>query len=329
MNSNLYKDTDHIRALMNRCGEKRSPFLFILNFELTEGYFVENPLGQDHILFRMRGYGNDTDILTSDAGQDKIDMFPLSADEYKRRFNIVRNGLYSGNSFLANLTVKTEIDISLSLREIFQRSKAPYSLYVPERFVCFSPERFVKIENREISTNPMKGTIDASIPEAEQLILSDFKEKAEHNTIVDLLRNDLSLSATNVHVSRSRYIEKIKGGNREILQVSSEIKGTLPSGYREYLGDIIFKMLPAGSISGAPKASTVRLIQEAEKESRGYYTGIAGYFDGNVLDSAVLIRFVEEDGEKMCFRSGGGITAYSNWEEEYKEVLNKIYLPFI
>lgn len=329
MNSNLYKDTDHIRALMNRCGEKRSPFLFILNFELTEGYFVENPLGQADVLFRMGGYGNDKDVLTSATEQDKIDIFPLSADEYKKRFDIVRSGLYSGNSFLANLTVKTKIGISLSLYEIFQRSKAPYSLYIPGRFVCFSPERFVKIEEGQISTNPMKGTIDASIPNAEQLILTDFKEKAEHNTIVDLLRNDLSLSATDVRVSRFRYVEKIRARNKEILQVSSEIKGTLSRDYKEHLGDIIFKMLPAGSISGAPKASTVRLIQAAEKESRGYYTGIAGYFDGSVLDSAVLIRFIEEDEGKMYFRSGGGVTAYSDWEEEYKEVLNKIYLPFV
>lgn len=329
INSNLYKNTDTIRLLMNKNGEKCIPFLFILNFELTEGYFIENPLLQNNILFRFQGEGNKTDINPINANQVKIDTFPLLADEYKNRFDIIRKGLYDGNSFLANLTVKTEIRTSLSLSEIFKSSKAPYSVYVPGRFVCFSPERFVKIENRRISTNPMKGTIDASVPNAEQIILNDFKETAEHNTIVDLLRNDLSLSATNVHVSRFRYIEKIKARNKEILQVSSEIEGTLPANYKEQLGDIIFKMLPAGSISGAPKISTVRLIQNSEKESRGYYTGIVGYFDGNTLDSAVLIRFIEKDGDKMYFRSGGGITAYSNWEEEYQEVLNKIYLPFV
>ncbi|GHV14001.1 aminodeoxychorismate synthase component I [Bacteroidia bacterium] len=328
MNLNLYNDIDHIRVLMNRCGEEGIPFVFILNFELTEGYFIENPLAQDEILFRMGDVGNQK-IPGEGDGPNDIEIFPLSLKDYKKRFDVVRNGLYSGNSFLTNLTVRTKIRTDLSLNEIFNRSSAPYSLYVPGRFVCFSPERFVKIENGQISTNPMKGTIDASIPDAGQLILDDFKEKAEHNTIVDLLRNDLSLSATNVHVSRFRYIEKIKARNKEILQVSSEIKGTLSSDYREHLGDIIFKMLPAGSISGAPKASTVRLIQEAEKEPRGYYTGIAGYFDGDMLDSAVLIRFIEEYEGKMYFRSGGGITAYSDWEEEYREVLNKIYLPFI
>jgi para-aminobenzoate synthetase component 1 len=329
MNLNPYKDTDQIRIQMNGCGEMNIPFLFVLNFELTEGYFIENPLAQHIILFAMKGYGNKPDTLRPDAGESRIESFPLSPEDYKARFDIVRRGLYSGNSFLTNLTIKTEIHTPLSLEEIFRRSNAPYSLLIPGQFVCFSPERFVKIENGQISTNPMKGTIDASVPDAEQLILNDFKEKAEHNTIVDLLRNDLSLSASNVHVSRFRYVEKIQAREKEILQVSSEIAGTLPPDYHQHIGDIIFGMLPAGSVSGAPKAATVRLIQAAEKEPRGYYTGVAGYFDGNVLDSAVLIRFIEEDGGKTYFRSGGGITAYSNWEEEYQEVLDKIYLPFI
>lgn len=329
MNLNLYKNTDEIRLLMNRNGKTHTPFLFILNFELTEGYFIENPLQQNDILFRFLKAGNKTDLSPINTCNATLNTFPLSTDEYKKRFNIVRKGLYDGNSFLANLTVKTEIQTPLSLYDIFKFSKASYSLYVPERFVCFSPERFVRIENGQISTNPMKGTIDAAVANAEETILNDFKETAEHNTIVDLLRNDLSLSATNVKVSRFRYVEKIKAQEKDSLQVSSEITGTLPTDYKEHLGDIIFRMLPAGSVSGAPKASTIQLIQKSEKESRGYYTGIAGYFDGNVLDSAVLIRFIEQEDDKMYFRSGGGITAYSNWEEEYKEVLNKIYLPFV
>jgi para-aminobenzoate synthetase component 1 len=72
----------------------------------------------------------------------------------------------------------------------------------------------------------------------------------------------------------------------------------------------------------------VRLIASAEQESRGFYTGIAGYFDGKVLDSAVLIRFIEErEGGKLFYRSGGGITVNSNARDEYEEMLAKIYLP--
>ena len=173
----------------------------------------------------------------------------------------------------------------------------------------------------------MKGTIDATIPGAERLLLLNLKEQCEHNTIVDLIRNDISTIATQVQVERFRYIEKIKTFQGEILQTSSEITGRLPGGYLSRLGDTIFKLLPAGSISGAPKPATIALIRKAERQPRGFYTGIFGYFDGVNLDSAVMIRYIEKEGENYYFRSGGGITAQSKPEEEYREILQKIYLP--
>lgn len=88
-------------------------------------------------------------------------------------------------------------------------------------------------------------------------------------------------------------------------------------------------MLPAGSISGAPKQSTIDLIKEAEIIPRGYYTGIFGYFDGENFDSAVMIRFIEEHNGEKFFRSGGGITVLSDARYEYEEVIEKIYLPFV
>jgi para-aminobenzoate synthetase component 1 len=175
----------------------------------------------------------------------------------------------------------------------------------------------------------MKGTINAGIPDAEEIILSDEKETAEHNTIVDLLRNDLGMVAENITVKRFRYINKIITPQRELLQVSSEITGKLPANYLSELGDIVCKMLPAGSVSGAPKQSTLEIIRKTEREPRGYYTGVFGYFDGEELDSAVMIRFIEEHNGKKYFRSGGGITAFSDPQKEYNEVIEKIYLPFV
>ena len=87
------------------------------------------------------------------------------------------------------------------------------------------------------------------------------------------------------------------------------------------------KLLPAGSISGAPKKKTVEILKDIENEPRGFYTGVFGIFDGENLESAVMIRFIEQQGEKLYFRSGGGITSMSNPEEEYKEALQKIYVP--
>ena len=90
----------------------------------------------------------------------------------------------------------------------------------------------------------MKGTIDAAIPGAEKRILEDPKEKAEHYTIVDLIRNDLSHVSKNVEVRKFRYLDKVVTPEKSLLQVSSEIMGELDSGYEQRMGDILFQMLP-------------------------------------------------------------------------------------
>jgi len=150
------------------------------------------------------------------------------------------------------------------------------------------------------------------------------KEKAEHATIVDLLRNDLSEFAKKVRVEKYRYYEVIKANNKQVGQMSSEISGELPMDYRSRIGDIIYHLTPAGSISGAPKPKTLELIQEIEQQDRGFYTGIAGYFDGDNLDSCVLIRYLEKDGTYRC---GGGVTSKSKLKEEYEELIQKMYVP--
>ena len=173
----------------------------------------------------------------------------------------------------------------------------------------------------------MKGTIDASLPNARERILADKKEEAEHATIVDLIRNDLSQVASEVTVSRYRYIDELQTNRGRLLQVSSEIRGKLPEDWKASLGDILFRLLPAGSITGAPKKKTMQIISEAETYERGFYTGVMGYFDGSSLDSAVMIRFVEQEGDRMYFKSGGGITCRSEVESEYHEMKQKVYVP--
>jgi para-aminobenzoate synthetase component 1 len=174
----------------------------------------------------------------------------------------------------------------------------------------------------------MKGTIDASLPDAEEQIMNDPKEKAEHFTIVDLIRNDLSRIAEQVEVRQFRYIDRVETNGKTLLQVSSEIAGQLPANFRNSLGDNLFSMLPAGSISGAPKDSTLSIIRSVEIDNRGFYTGIFGIFDGTNLDSAVIIRYIEQRVDGKYFRSGGGITSLSNAENEYQELIDKIYVPF-
>nr|WP_059025773.1 aminodeoxychorismate synthase component I [Gabonibacter massiliensis] len=321
------ESANKVKELMNRAGASGSSFLFGVDFELTRGFFIESPLEQQNILFDVRGVSN-VERAKINGEQKALVKNPIAFEEYERKFREVRKGLLRGDSFLSNLTVATEVETCWSLVEIFHQSHGLYRLCIPENFVCFSPERFVLIEEGRISSNPMKGTIDASVPFAEEVILSDYKERSEHNTIVDLIRNDLNRVSEQVRLERFRYVDRLHTSNGDILQVSSEITGRLPEHYETFLGDIVFDLLPAGSISGAPKPATLRIISRAEGEKRGFYTGVFGLYDGKRLDTAVMIRFIEEKGRKRYFRSGGGITINSSCRSEYEEVLEKVYLPF-
>ncbi|MEA2112072.1 MAG: aminodeoxychorismate synthase component I [Campylobacterota bacterium] len=257
----------------------------------------------------------------------ELEKNPISYQKYKIKFDKIISKIEAGETYLLNLTQPTEIKTNLSLDEIFQTSQATYKLHVKNKFVCFSPEPFITIEENTISTYPMKGTIDASIRDAEKKILSDKKEMAEHVMVVDLLRNDIAIVAKNIEVEKFRFVQKINAGNKELLQVSSKIKGTLQNNWKNNLGNIIKTLLPAGSISGTPKLSTLRIIEDTEEYNRDYYTGVFGVFDGKKLETSVMIRFIEIDGNKLIYKSGGGITLDSNSKEEYQELIDKVYIP--
>jgi para-aminobenzoate synthetase component 1 len=323
-----YLSAEYVKRLMNKAGTESRPFFFAVDYEMERALFVESPMNQNDILFRfgkLKNYPSPDHTIIRDSL--KI-IDPISFDTYRKKFSIIMSGLLRGDSYLANLTARTGVETTLKLSEIMVSSCSPFGICVNEEFVSFSPERFVRTENDIISSFPMKGTIDASLPDAGRRILDNYKESCEHNTIVDLIRNDLGIVSDNVWVERFRYIDKVKTDRGEILQVSSEIRGRLSRNYEGKPGDTIFALLPAGSVSGAPKPSTIKLITFAEAQKRGFYTGVAGYFDGKTLDSMVLIRYVEKDPTgKLFYRSGGGVTVNSVCEEEYKELLEKIYLP--
>ncbi|MDP8100352.1 aminodeoxychorismate synthase component I [Phocoenobacter atlanticus] len=313
--------------IANQLGKQKVPFLFILDFEQQKPLIVPiTEVDTSGMMFEFfcKNNLNKKPIITKPF---EFSFIPMEYAKYKKGFELVKNHIQAGNSYLLNLTYPTQINTNYNLEELFFSAKAKYKLLLKEQFVCFSPETFVRIENNKIYSYPMKGTINANIPNAKRTLLNCKKEIAEHNTIVDLIRNDLSIVAKNIEVTKYRYLEKLNTYKGAIYQTSSEICGELSTNWQNEIGTILAKLLPAGSVSGAPKEKTVQIIQQAEQQPRGYYTGVFGYFDGEYLDSAVTIRYIEKQGKKLIFRSGGGITSQSNINDEYNEILEKVYVP--
>ena len=381
---------------INRLASQDEPFLFVINYQGDKAFIrLLSDINPEECLFDFEGRGNFSharketlkeeilkkETLKEETSETTWQIEPPLYEDYERSFNIVKSNIMAGNSYLTNLTCRVPVSCNLSLEEIFHRAKGKYKLLLRRKrtqaedkahlkeenieenltpFVCFSPETFVRIKGGRIYSYPMKGTLDASLPNAEKQLMEDRKEAAEHATIVDLIRNDLSRVAEDVRVDKYRYIDVLHTNKGDILQTSSEISGRLPEDYPHHLGEILDAQLPAGSITGAPKDKTMQIIQEAEGYDRGFYTGIMGIYDHGELNSAVMIRFIEEetspvdfetDGEKnfkasegkgdeasegkrdeasrkLYFKAGGGITSKSDCRKEYEEVIQKIYLPF-
>ncbi len=317
----MVKNREFIDTL-NDLGQKREPFFFAINFA-TDEYILDTK----DVLFKLEGKKN----YTKKEAQNSLHVRKIYTpqNEYQSSFEKVIANIKEGNTYLLNLTCKTQLSENVDLEEIFHAANAPFKLYVKDKFVCFSPERFVKIKDDKIKTYPMKGTIDASITNAKEKILSNEKEMSEHVMIVDLLRNDLGIVAKNIKVTKFRYIQEINAGDKNLLQVSSEIVGDLKHSWQDEVGTILSHLLPAGSISGTPKKKTVELIEQIEGYDRGYFSGVFGYFDGESLDSAVMIRFIEKTKDGYVYKSGGGITIDSDIEAEYQEMQDKVYVPML
>jgi para-aminobenzoate synthetase component 1 len=305
---------------ISRLAAEGTPFLLISDFEANKILvYTKEEWEKEDIEFSF--------LPTPPSESIPLTKRPIEFRQYKTGFDKIIEHIKAGETYLLNYTCSTPIETPFTLRAIYQKAHAKFKLRFKDMFICFSPERFIRIEGETISTYPMKGTIDAALPNAKEQILANEKEMAEHVMVVDLLRNDLGIVARDIKVEKFRYIDHLKTGQKELLQVSSKITGRLPSTWRRDFGKIITALLPAGSISGAPKKSTVALIKEVELHQRGFFTGIFGYFDGKDFDSAVMIRFIEKQADQLVYKSGGGITLDSNAEDEYQEMLDKIYIP--
>ncbi|MCT7513041.1 aminodeoxychorismate synthase component I [Aliarcobacter cryaerophilus] len=311
--------------MLNKFGSLKEPFLFLISYDLKKTYIEKLQNLSQNIKFEIDSKNK------KNIKDYSLKKYPISFDEYKKKFDLIQDEIKNGNSYLLNLTTQTKIDTNLNLDDIYEASSSLLKLRVKLDdldFVCFSPEKFIDIKDNKIYTYPMKGTIDSNLTDAKNILLNSKKELAEHTMVVDLLRNDLGKVANNIKVEEFRTFSKIVTKERELFQTSSVISADLQNNWQEKIGDILSNILPAGSITGTPKKSTIEILKNIENYDRGFYTGIFGIFDGINLQSFVLIRFIENINNELFYKSGGGITSDSIAKEEYEELLNKVYLPF-
>ena len=302
-------------------------FLFFIDYPLEE--FIIYPLAHvpSGVYYDFEGFSNYPKSAPLSASANfTFSKNPIDYPSYEKVLLSIHDEIRQGNGYLFNVTFPTPIQTNMSFEEIFANSQARFKV-LHEPFVCFSPERFVQIKNNTISTYPIKGTIASDKQNATTEILNSEKELAEHTMVTDLLRNDLSIIGTNTRVEQFRYIDTIKAGEKELLQVTSKISSDLEEGWQHRLDAILLHLLPAGSISGTPKKNVCQILEREEPHKRGFFSGVCGYYKDKELDSFVMIRFIEKIANTLIYKSGGGITSDSDIKSEYEEMIEKVYVP--
>lgn len=256
----------------------------------------------------------------------------FSKEKYCNMVVKAKEYIKEGDIFQVVLSNKIEAEIEGSILDAYRvlrsTNPSPYMFYFYSNDIEISgasPETLVKLENNKLYTFPLAGTRKRGKDEEEDLelekeLLADEKELAEHNMLVDLGRNDIGkISEINsVKVDKYMSIEKFS----HVMHIGSTVSGTLRVD-KDAL-DAIDSILPAGTLSGAPKLRACEIINELEGNKRGIYGGAIGYIDftGN-LDMCISIRLAFAKNGKVFVRSGAGIVADSVPENEYEECINK------
>ena len=267
------------------------------------------------------------------SGHMRSEIRPMfDKDRYCRMVEDAKSHIREGDIFQIVLSNRLEVDFDGSLLptyKILRRSNpSPYMFYfsgTDMEIAGASPETLVKLEDGVLHTFPLAGTrprgkTSEEDIELERDLLSDEKELAEHNMLVDLGRNDLGRISEFGSVEVERYHAVLRFSH--VMHIGSTVRGTIRKD-KDAL-DAIDSVLPAGTLSGAPKIRACQLINDMEDNKRGIYGGAIGYigFSGN-LDTGIAIRIAYKKNGKVFVRSGAGIVADSVPAKEYQECLNK------
>lgn len=256
----------------------------------------------------------------------------LSREEYCRMVEKTKHYIREGDIFQGVISRRFEADYDGSLLNAYRvlrtTNPSPYMYYIQLKDMQIagtSPETMVKLTDRKLMTFPVAGTRKRGRDREEDMalekeLLADAKECAEHNMLVDLARNDIGRIAEYGSVKVEDYMAVHRFS--KVMHIASTVTGKLAAD--KTCGDTVEALLPAGTLSGAPKFRACEIINELEPVPRGVYGGAIGYLDfsGN-LDVCIAIRTAVKKGRKVYVQAGAGIVADSVPESEYQECANK------
>jgi len=287
----------------------------LLYFEVFEGYEDFTP----------------KDLLLSEVLNP---IAQISYDEYSQSLQEIKNLIAQGDTYQVNYTydylVSSELEGFELYQQILKNQKTPYNAYIKNRdeeILSFSPELFFEIEGDVIKTKPMKGTVKRGLTEQEdrqniEFLQNDIKNRAENVMIVDLLRNDLGKIAKTGTVKVDKLFEVET--HKTLHQMTSEISAELLPDIDFY--QIFEAIFPCGSVTGAPKISTMGIIDALETGKREVYCGAIGMISPTKTVFSVPIRILQKHNAEKDYRCrvGGAIVWDSEITEEWEETLTKI-----
>lgn len=273
------------------------------------------------------------DVLPAENSDKNVEFKSnFTEEEFCEMVEKTKEYIYDGDIFQCVVSRRFEADYESSLinayRVLRTTNPSPYMVYLSiddDEIISTSPETLVKLQNGVLNTFPIAGSRPRGKTKEEDIALEkelihDEKELAEHNMLVDLGRNDIGKISEFNSVKVTEYQKVLRYS--KIMHICSEVEGKLKNGLDAF--DAIEALLPAGTLSGAPKIRACQIIEELEKTPRGVYGGAVGYvdFNGN-LDTCIGIRMAVKHNKKVYVQAGAGIVADSVPHNEYLETMNK------
>lgn len=303
----------------------------IVNYKLDEGNVGYEKACEkiEHIIDMIR---NAKPVETTSRYQAPEFTCNVSYEEYERLIERTKEYIVDGDIFQGVISRRFEAEFRESLLDVYRvlrtTNPSPYMFYMKmkhQEYAGTSPETLVKMRDRKLVTFPVagtrkRGTTTEEDQQLERELLADEKELAEHNMLVDLARNDIGRVSQLSTVKVEEYMQIHRYS--KVMHIASIVSGNIKEENDAF--DALSAVLPAGTLSGAPKIRACEIINELEPTARGIYGGAIGYIDftGN-MDTCIAIRMAVKHKEKLYVQAGGGIVADSDVKSEYEETANK------